>query len=126
VAHCGSRAAADDAVDRRHVPALHTRHRGRYVGTILRFALGEVSELGHQTTEDQTRRAPGRVPRGSLFAPQAYRRLPDVLAHHAGTVKIEHTLRPFAVLMAGANVFATASQGFLDGHFAIHCAGISL
>ena len=29
-------------------------------------------------------------------APQAYRRLPDVLAHHAGTVKIEHTLRPFA------------------------------
>jgi tRNA-splicing ligase RtcB len=38
-------------------------------------------------------------------APQAYRRLPDVLAHHAGTVKIEHTLRPFAVLMAGADVF---------------------
>jgi hypothetical protein len=26
-----------------------------------------VTELGHQTTEDQTRRAPGRVPRGSLF-----------------------------------------------------------
>ena len=25
-------------------------------------------------------------------APQAYRRLPDVLAHHAGTVRIEHTL----------------------------------
>jgi len=38
-------------------------------------------------------------------APQAYRRLPDVLAHHVGTVKIEHTLRPFAVLMAGADVF---------------------
>ena len=38
-------------------------------------------------------------------APQAYRRLPDVLAHHAGTVKIEHTLRPFAVVMAGADVF---------------------
>ena len=38
-------------------------------------------------------------------APQAYRRLPDVLAHHTGTVKIEHTLRPFAVLMAGADVF---------------------
>src|SRR5262245_12705549 len=37
-------------------------------------------------------------------APQAYRRLPDVLAHHTGTVKIEHTLRPFAVLMAGADV----------------------
>jgi tRNA-splicing ligase RtcB len=38
-------------------------------------------------------------------APQAYRRLPDVLARHADTVKIEHTLRPFAVVMAGADVF---------------------
>jgi len=38
-------------------------------------------------------------------APQAYRRLPDVLAKHAGTVTIEHTLRPFAVVMAGADVF---------------------
>src|SRR5215468_11449463 len=38
-------------------------------------------------------------------APQAYRRLPDVLAQHAGTVKIEHVLRPFAVAMAGADVF---------------------
>src|SRR5882672_11027188 len=38
-------------------------------------------------------------------APQAYRRLPDVLARHEGTVEIEHTLRPFAVVMAGADVF---------------------
>jgi tRNA-splicing ligase RtcB len=38
-------------------------------------------------------------------APQAYRRLPDVLKEHAGTVKIEHTLHPFAVVMAGADVF---------------------
>ncbi len=37
-------------------------------------------------------------------APQAYRRLPDVLAHHAGTIRIEHTLRPFGVVMAGADV----------------------
>jgi tRNA-splicing ligase RtcB len=36
-------------------------------------------------------------------APQAYRRLPDVLAAHAGTVAIEHTLKPFAVVMAGPN-----------------------
>lgn len=34
-------------------------------------------------------------------APQAYRRLPDVLAEHAGTVEIEHVLRPFGVVMAG-------------------------
>jgi tRNA-splicing ligase RtcB len=38
-------------------------------------------------------------------APQAYRRLPDVLAAHAGTVRIEHTLKPFAVVMAGASEF---------------------
>jgi tRNA-splicing ligase RtcB len=38
-------------------------------------------------------------------APQAYRRLPDVLAQHAGTITIEHTLRPFIVVMAGADVF---------------------
>ena len=38
-------------------------------------------------------------------SPMAYRRLPDVLAHHAGTVKVLHTLRPFAVSMAGAGEF---------------------
>jgi tRNA-splicing ligase RtcB (3'-phosphate/5'-hydroxy nucleic acid ligase) len=38
-------------------------------------------------------------------APQAYRRLPEVLACHDGTVKIEHMLRPIAVVMAGADVF---------------------
>ena len=34
-------------------------------------------------------------------SPMAYRRLPDVLAHHAGSVEIEHRLRPFVVVMAG-------------------------
>ena len=38
-------------------------------------------------------------------APQAYRRLPDVLAAHAGTVQVEHTLRPFGVVMAGSKEF---------------------
>jgi tRNA-splicing ligase RtcB len=33
-------------------------------------------------------------------SPMAYRRLPEVLAHHAGTVRVLHTLRPFAVAMA--------------------------
>ena len=37
--------------------------------------------------------------------PMAYRRLPKVLAHHSGTVKVLHTLRPFAVAMAGAGEF---------------------
>jgi tRNA-splicing ligase RtcB len=38
-------------------------------------------------------------------SPMAYRRLPDVLAQHAGTVKVLHTLRPFVVVMAGENEF---------------------
>lgn len=38
-------------------------------------------------------------------SPMAYRRLPDVLAHHADTVKVLHTLRPFAVAMAGEGEF---------------------
>jgi tRNA-splicing ligase RtcB (3'-phosphate/5'-hydroxy nucleic acid ligase) len=38
-------------------------------------------------------------------APQAYRRLPDVLQAHAGTVQVEHTLRPFGVVMAGSKEF---------------------
>lgn len=38
-------------------------------------------------------------------SPMAYRRLPDVLAQHEGTVKVLHTLRPFAVAMAGEGEF---------------------
>lgn len=38
-------------------------------------------------------------------APQAYKRLPEVLAHHAGTIRILHTLRPIGVAMAGANEY---------------------
>jgi tRNA-splicing ligase RtcB len=35
-------------------------------------------------------------------SPMAYRRLPDVLASHAGSVKVQNRLRPFAVVMAGS------------------------
>ncbi len=38
-------------------------------------------------------------------SPMAYRRLPEVLAEHAGTVRVLHTLRPFAVSMAGPGEF---------------------
>jgi tRNA-splicing ligase RtcB len=38
-------------------------------------------------------------------SPQAYRRLPDVLAAQEGTVEVLHTLRPLVVVMAGANEF---------------------
>ena len=36
-------------------------------------------------------------------APQAYRRLPEVLAAQRGTVDVVHTLRPLIVVMAGPN-----------------------
>ena len=35
-------------------------------------------------------------------SPMVYRRLNEVLAEHAGTIRVLHTLRPFAVAMAGA------------------------
>jgi tRNA-splicing ligase RtcB len=38
-------------------------------------------------------------------SPMAYRRLPDVLAHHSASVRVLHTLRPFAVAMAGEGEF---------------------
>jgi tRNA-splicing ligase RtcB len=37
-------------------------------------------------------------------APQAYRRLPEVLAAHAGTIRILHTLTPLGVAMAGRDI----------------------
>ncbi len=38
-------------------------------------------------------------------APQAYRRLTDVLECHKNTINILHDLRPFGVIMAGSNEF---------------------
>ncbi|HEV3000018.1 MAG TPA: RtcB family protein [Solirubrobacteraceae bacterium] len=42
---------------------------------------------------------------GADEAPGAYKRLPEVLAAHAGTVKVLHTLNPIGVAMAGADTF---------------------
>ena len=38
-------------------------------------------------------------------SPMAYRRLDEVLAHHAGTIRVLHRLRPFGVVMAGPGEF---------------------
>jgi tRNA-splicing ligase RtcB (3'-phosphate/5'-hydroxy nucleic acid ligase) len=38
-------------------------------------------------------------------SPMAYRRLPEVIAAHANTIKVLRTLRPFAVAMAGSGEF---------------------
>ena len=38
---------------------------------------------------------------GTDEAPQCYKRLPEVLGHHAETLRVLHTLRPIGVAMAG-------------------------
>jgi tRNA-splicing ligase RtcB len=42
---------------------------------------------------------------GTDESPHCYKRLPDVLAAHEGTIKILHTLHPIGVAMAGENEF---------------------
>jgi tRNA-splicing ligase RtcB len=42
---------------------------------------------------------------GADEAPEVYKRLPEVLAAHAGSVRIKHTLRPLGVAMAGRDVY---------------------
>ena len=41
---------------------------------------------------------------GADEAPEVYKRLPDVLAAHGGSVRVKHTLRPLGVAMAGRDV----------------------
>lgn len=38
-------------------------------------------------------------------SPDCYKRLPEVLGEHAGSIRILHTLKPLGVAMAGADVF---------------------
>lgn len=42
---------------------------------------------------------------GTDESPHCYKRLPEVLAHHAGSIRILHTLRPMGVAMAGEDEF---------------------
>ena len=42
---------------------------------------------------------------GADEAPQCYKRLDEVLAHHEGTIRVLHTLRPIGVAMAGTDVY---------------------
>ena len=42
---------------------------------------------------------------GTDESPHCYKRLPDVLACHAGTIRIVHTLTPVGVAMAGDHEF---------------------
>ena len=50
--------------------------------------------------------ADGIVLRGGAAdeAPEVYKRLPEVLAAHGGSIRVTHTLRPLGVAMAGRDV----------------------
>jgi tRNA-splicing ligase RtcB len=41
---------------------------------------------------------------GADEAPEVYKRLPEVLAAHSGTIRVKHTLRPLGVAMAGRDI----------------------
>ena len=41
---------------------------------------------------------------GADEAPEVYKRLPDVLGAHAGSIRVKRTLRPLGVAMAGRDV----------------------
>ena len=42
---------------------------------------------------------------GADEAPEVYKRLPDVLEAHAGSIRVKHRLRPLGVAMAGRDVY---------------------
>jgi tRNA-splicing ligase RtcB len=42
---------------------------------------------------------------GADEAPEVYKRLPEVLEAHSGSIRVKHTLRPLGVAMAGRDVF---------------------
>jgi hypothetical protein len=41
---------------------------------------------------------------GADEAPEVYKRLPDVLDAHSGSVRVKHRLRPLGVAMAGRHI----------------------
>ena len=99
---------------------LQRRVKGMAQGSEQRSATGaRIAELARRGEWEETVLKPGAISpqemsdwlqrervvlRGGGLdeAPQAYRRLPNVLDHHAGTVRILHELRPLGVAMAGA------------------------
>lgn len=82
-----------------------TAARGRFVRDDTGKKQRQPGLVRHDEWQEWLAREGVTVLGGDLDeAPQAYRRLPDVLAEHAGTIAIKHTLRPFGVIMAGASV----------------------
>jgi tRNA-splicing ligase RtcB len=83
-----SRTAAKGKVDRK-------------TGEVLRTGL-----VSHEMMRDWVReRGVELRGAGTDEAPQCYKRLPEVLGHHAQTIRVLHTLRPIGVAMAREREF---------------------
>ncbi len=67
----------------------------------------DLSTLITREMQNEWLKGKGVILRGGDVdeAPQAYRRLPDVLAAQGGTIKVVETLTPLVVVMAGAKEF---------------------
>lgn len=86
--------------------AAGQRHRnGAKRGQLKTNPDGTIKRPGKISNEDMRLwlNRTGVVLRGGGLdeAPQAYRRLPEVIAAQGGTVTVEHVLRPLIVVMAG-------------------------
>jgi tRNA-splicing ligase RtcB len=108
----GNAAPADEETERAQRESLYSTVHGAGRVMSRTAAAGKRNRRGKVLT-------PGRISqemvqewlgkRGVILrgggldeAPQAYRRLPKVLAAQGGTIQVRHTLRPLIVLMAGA------------------------
>jgi tRNA-splicing ligase RtcB len=78
-----------------------TKRDGRRVQEVVR-----PGEISRAMMEDWLRREGVELRgAGTDESPHVYRRLPEVLEAHAGTIRILHTLRPIGVAMAGEHEF---------------------
>ena len=83
-----------------------TEARGRFIKDERGKKMRQPGKVRHDEWRAWLAREGVTVLGGDLDeAPQAYRRLPDVLAEHAGTIEIVHTLAPRGVIMAGPGEF---------------------
>jgi tRNA-splicing ligase RtcB (3'-phosphate/5'-hydroxy nucleic acid ligase) len=80
--------------------------RTQAAGRIRRGRVIQPGVVDWQTVKERLRRRGiVLVGGGADEAPEVYKRLPDVLAAHAGSTRVKHRLRPLGVAMAGRDVY---------------------
>ena len=73
-------------------------------GWIGRLRLGALVKAGAARIAALADPVPAQRRAAADEAPEVYKRLPEVLAAHAGSIRVQHTLRPLGVAMAGRDV----------------------